>query len=179
MRQIGCPNRFRGDYSEDADDAVRIDVRQEPLANLLQDRIERFVASERGKEGVFRHFGADLDHIGAEELFGAYVVEVCAEVAKDTFFPTLTGDEPLDTVLQKVGERLLAHIYSDRIIRIFRVVAAESVRAPDLAHVFYDAGPAVGYSQLAALLGRAADRGEVAIDDRARAAEQFVSLCRG
>ncbi|HEY2660071.1 MAG TPA: TetR/AcrR family transcriptional regulator [Caulobacteraceae bacterium] len=114
-----------------------------------------------------------------EELFAAYVADSCNQVAEDAFAHGLRDDRPVEEVLQELGEKLLAHIYSDWSVNNFRVIVTESKRAPELAQVFYAAGPAVGRERLAAYFERAVRRGALSITDYGRAAEHFLGLCRG
>ena len=60
-----------------------------------------------------------------------------------------------------------------------QIVVAEAERTPDLARIFYQAGPAVGIDRLAAWLRRQTAAGQIAVDDAERAAGQFLALCRG
>ena len=112
-----------------------------------------------------------------EELFAAYVCEECGRFADDMF--ALEG--PLDVVsrLTAIGERFLGHLLSERSTRTYQLVVAEVHRTPELARVFYDAGPAVGIARLTQVLEEARAKGEIAADDCQVAAEQFMSLCRG
>jgi AcrR family transcriptional regulator len=114
-----------------------------------------------------------------EELFAAYVEDSCAEVAEDAFAHGLPDDRPVEEVLQRLGEKLLAHIYSDWSINNFRVIVTESKRAPELAQIFYAAGPAVGRERLAAYFERATARGALRVSDFNQAAEHFLGLCKG
>ena len=114
-----------------------------------------------------------------EELFAAYVEDSCSHVADDAFAHGLQDDRPVEEVLQRLGEKLMTHIYSDWSVNNFRVIVTESKRAPELAQVFYAAGPAVGRERLAGYFERAAARGALAINDYGQAAEHFLGLCKG
>lgn len=114
-----------------------------------------------------------------DELFATYIQDSCAKVAEDTFDHGVNDTDPVEVVLQGIGERLMTHIYSDASVNNFRLLVAEAKRAPDLARIFYKAGPAVGRERLAAYFERAVARGALAIDDCASAAEHFLGLCRG
>ena len=113
-----------------------------------------------------------------EELFEAQVREGCGRIAEEAF--ELLGDpRPIGVVLAQLGERYLAHLYSDWAVRTYRVVVAEAIRSPQLARIFYEAGPAVGLKRLEAYLEDARARGLVTIDDCQLAAGEFLTLCRG
>ncbi len=112
-----------------------------------------------------------------EALFEAHVRATCAQFALGLLdFPS---DRPVDEVLTRFGETYLAHLTEDRAVRMFQIVVAEADRSPELAKVFYEAGPAVGLSRLEAYLEEAKARGRIAPPDCALAASQFFSLCRG
>ena len=114
-----------------------------------------------------------------EELFEAQVRKDCARVAED-FVGLLQSDgRPIAEVLAQLGESYLRHLYSDWAVRTYRVVVAEAIRSPQLARIFYDAGPAVGLKRLETFLEDARARGLVKIDDCARAAGELLTLCRG
>jgi AcrR family transcriptional regulator len=114
-----------------------------------------------------------------EELFEAQVRKDCDRFAEEAFDPLLTEERPIAEVLTQLGERYLDHLYAGWAIRTYRVVVAEAVRSPQLAQIFYEAGPAVGLSKLEAYLERSRAENLVRIDDCAQAAGEFLTLCRG
>ena len=114
-----------------------------------------------------------------DELFAACVQEACGKITGDTFCLLLDDSQPVDAVLQRLGESFLGHIYSDWAVNSFRVIVTESRRAPELAQAFFAAGPAVGRERLAGYFERAVRRGVLTASDCGRAAEHFLGLCRG
>jgi AcrR family transcriptional regulator len=115
---------------------------------------------------------------GKEELFEAQVVQGCLRFESDAFV-LLDDAGPPEQVLAQFGERYLEKLYSDWAVQTYRIVVAEAVRSPELARIFYEAGPSVGLKRLEAYLTQAEARGLVRIDDRALAAGEFLTLCRG
>jgi len=113
-----------------------------------------------------------------EELFKAHIEQQCAQFADEIFGTILIDDQPVTEVLTRLGERYLNHIYADWAVQNFRLVIAEARRAPELARIFYAAGPAVGQDRLATYLEGAKRRGQIAAADCHRAASQFIALCR-
>ena len=113
-----------------------------------------------------------------EELFEAQVVEGCARFG-EAAFERLSEGGSIAEVLSAVGQHYLEKLYSDWAIQTYRVIVAEAVRSPQLARIFYEAGPAVGLKRIEAYLEQACARGEVKIDDCSLAAGEFFSLCRG
>ena len=113
-----------------------------------------------------------------EELFEAQVRKDCERFAEDAF-GQLSADLPIEQVLTSLGEQYLTHLYSGWAVRTYRVVVAEAVRSPQLARIFYEAGPAVGLRRLADYLEEARARGLIAIEDCTLGAGEFLTLCRG
>lgn len=114
-----------------------------------------------------------------EELFEAHIEERCSQFAETAFERLEDGEEPLKTALTALGERYLAHICSEESVRTLQLIMAESRRSPELAQMFYEAGPATGLDRLTRYLEKARGRGEFAAADCADAARVFLSMCRG
>jgi AcrR family transcriptional regulator len=113
-----------------------------------------------------------------EELFAAYIRDQCARFAEG-LFETDDGAPDFASQLSALGERFLSHLLSDWAVRTYQLVVAEARRNPDLAMVFYEAGPMEGLRRLTARLEEARARGAIVADDCGVAAEQFMVLCRG
>jgi len=111
-----------------------------------------------------------------EELFAAVVEQECA--AKVAMFNVEAGQTIAES-LTVIGERFIEHLMSDWTVRMFRVIVAEASRTPELARVFYEAGPSQGSRLLTEILEAARARGEIVADDCEVAAQQFMSLCKG
>ena len=90
-----------------------------------------------------------------------------------------SGDQDLEARLSMIGERFLSHVMSEWAVRMFQLVVSEAHRTPELARMFYEAGPAVGVARLTDMLEEARARGEIEAEDCGVAAQQFMSLCRG
>ena len=107
----------------------------------------------------------------------AHIRGVCTPFAAGLFdFPV---DRPVAEVLTRFGEGYVTQLMSDRAVRTFQIVVAEAGRTPELARIFYEAGPAVGLDHLQAYIAGAKARGQINPQDCALAAAQFFSLCRG
>ena len=81
-------------------------------------------------------------------------------------------------VLTQTALHFLRFITTDFGQRIFRICVAESERFPELGRKFYNSGPAVFRTEMAAYFQRAEARGQLRIDDYAMAADQFGELCK-
>jgi AcrR family transcriptional regulator len=111
-----------------------------------------------------------------QELFAAYVREECGRFAEGIFDGPADAD--LAARLTSIGERFLAHLMSDWAVRTYQLVVAEAHRTPELAAIFYEAGPADGFARMAEVMEEARARGEIVADDCDRAAQQFMALCK-
>jgi len=111
-----------------------------------------------------------------EALFEAHVRESCGKIG--AMIVDFSDDRPVPEVLRQVGERYLDRIYSDFAIRTYQVIVAECRRTPQLARIFFEAGPRVGHDRLAGYFELAMARGELEIADCDEAAWQFFGLCR-
>ena len=111
-----------------------------------------------------------------EALFEAHVRESCGKIG--ALIVDFSDERPVPEVLRQVGERYFDRIYSDFAIRTFQIIVAECHRTPQLAHIFFEAGPRVGHDRLASYFEIAMARGEVDIADCGEAAWQFLGLCR-
>jgi AcrR family transcriptional regulator len=111
-----------------------------------------------------------------EALFEAYIRESCGRIAAEIL--DFTDDQPPDVVLARFGERFLDRILGERTVRTFQIIVAEARRTPELARMFFTAGPSIGHDRLALYLREAAGRDELDIADCDEAAWQFLALCR-
>jgi AcrR family transcriptional regulator len=117
-----------------------------------------------------------------EALFEAYIEHACGQWRAWIFdLPDdgAVGAADLEAVLTDLGERFLGHLVTESSIRLLQLVIAEAQRAPELAHIFYDAGPGGGIARLSAFLEAAKVAGHIDPPDCRMAAQQFLSLCRG
>jgi AcrR family transcriptional regulator len=162
----------------------RRDQRREAILKVAQEvffeegyasaSMSTIAARLGGSKGTLYNYFKSKD-----ELFAAYVHDACAKVAEDAFDRLSNDEDPVEGVLQRLGEVLIAHISSDWAVRNFRLIVTECKRAPELARIFYDAGPALGRERLRAYFERAAARGALRITDFPRAVDHFFALCKG
>jgi len=111
-----------------------------------------------------------------EALFEAHIRESCGKIAAEIL--DFTEHRPPAEVLARFGERFLDRILGERTVRTFQIIVAEARRTPELARMFFTAGPSIGHDRLALYLQEAVGRGELAIADCDEAAWQFLALCR-
>lgn len=88
-------------------------------------------------------------------------------------------DRSLEQRLCAFGEATLGFITSDPAIDFYAVLAGDLRRHPDLARLFYDAGPGQTRASLTEILDDAVGRGELDLSDPARGADQLFGLWQG
>jgi AcrR family transcriptional regulator len=113
-----------------------------------------------------------------EELFEAYVRRHCAWQQEAIMAAFLAPGADLRTVLQTLGRNLLQVGLTGIGLRNFRLVVAESHRAPEIGRAFYEAGPGTGAMRMAGGIAKAVADGRLRPCDPMKAAHQFVGLCQ-
>ena len=74
-------------------------------------------------------------------LFAAYVGQQCHQKLEQVFSPNQLEGTPVE-VLTGIGSRMMAMMLSPTGLTVHRVVTSEAQKFPELAKIFYDAGPA-------------------------------------
>ncbi len=121
---------------------------------------------------VYSHFG-DKDG-----LLSAVVQAHCdQEVPLQLFEPA--PDVPLQERLLDIARAFFTMICDPHAIAGHRLACMPQGLSPGLSQLFWEAGPARIQDALASLLHRRSEAGELAIDDPALAATQFLSLVKG
>jgi len=110
-------------------------------------------------------------------LFMEIAKSECRRVA-DEAEALIHDAAPVAQVLHLAAERIVGFMMSSFGARMFRVAVAESENFPAMAQDFYQSGPLMIRERLSTYLRKAVDRGELAIDDVALAADQFAQLCK-
>jgi AcrR family transcriptional regulator len=113
-----------------------------------------------------------------EELFEAQVRDMCSFPA-DRLLNALPGDAPPEEALSEFGRSYLSHLYSEPTVKLFRILVAEAHRIPELARLFWEAGPARGRKALAEYFAVATSNGVLDVADCELAADRFLNLCKG
>lgn len=83
-----------------------------------------------------------------------------------------------EQVLTVAATRMVEFFLSDFGMRVFRICVAESDRFPELGREFYENGPALARARMVEYFHEAEARGELRIDDKELAADQFAELCK-
>lgn len=106
------------------------------------------------------------------------VARVECERQASTAHDTIDMSGPPRDVMGQAGRHFLRFITSKLGQQIFRICVAESDRFPEIGRHFYASGPAVMRAEMAAYFEVAEDRGEMKIENRPLAADQFGELCK-
>lgn len=135
--------------------------------------IEDVAAGARvSKVTVYNHFGDKLT------LFEACVRRAVSIMEQGLIQSPLKGASLPDS-LYAMGVPLLRFLTSEQMVAFDRSLAVEASRHPELATRFFEAGPYYCRAKLADMIASGRDRGEIAIDDPVRGAEDVVGLWLG
>ena len=110
-------------------------------------------------------------------LFMEVATTECQRQASDALNRIDMEAEPADVLLQ-TGRHFLGFITPKFGLQIFRICVAEADRFPELGQKFYASGPAVMRAKMAAYFEKAEARGQLLIEDRILAVDQFGELCK-
>lgn len=130
------------------------------------------VAARAGvsKATIYAHFE------GKDQLFAAIMHRRC-----EASFVFATPDDGFDAAktFTIYAERLLTLLMTPDALALYRVVVAESARAPELAQAFYETGPLRGKTAISASVARLQAKGELVADaDPMVIADQFIGMLR-
>jgi TetR/AcrR family transcriptional regulator of autoinduction and epiphytic fitness len=112
-----------------------------------------------------------------EHLFVA-LIEREREAQKRGAYEALDEDPDLAHALTNFGERLIRLLVGEFAMSAHRIVIGVAERMPDLGREFYENGPMQGAQRIAGYLDRKVADGQLAIEDTALAAMQFLDLCQ-
>ncbi|QKX15960.1 TetR/AcrR family transcriptional regulator [Microbulbifer sp. YPW1] len=132
------------------------------------------VAGEAGvsKLTVYSHFS------DKETLYIAAIEAKCENLMPLPMF-TLEADGSAAEMLQKIGEAFLEMIYSEDSLRLMRLINAMGADDPDMAKLFYDAGPQRTQNAMASFFQRANELKQLNVPDPDHAAELFFGMLQG
>lgn len=132
------------------------------------------VASDAGvsKVTIYNRFGDKAGLLAA--CVGAECERMQAEIGLDR-----DDGRSLTERLNAFGTTLVTFLQSPEHVGFDRMISMEGVRSPELARLFFDAGPKRMQAALVAVLAQATTTGEVEADDPREAAEHLVGLWKG
>ncbi|MCT4608936.1 MAG: TetR/AcrR family transcriptional regulator [Pelagimonas sp.] len=110
-------------------------------------------------------------------LFMEVAMNQCVAQAEQSLM-NIDTSRPARQVLTDLGHQLLEFMTSDLGLQIFKVFLAEAERFPDIGKKFYQSGPMVTHNAIVAYFEEAQARGELSIEDKHIASDQFITLCK-
>jgi len=115
-----------------------------------------------------------------EALFFAVIEKGCSNTISQVKAIQASADS-IDKVLAEIGYTYLKFTLSREGLALFRTVAAEAIRFPNIADAFYTAGPKMTLEIISEHIARAADRNEIKVQSIGveQAASLFISMLRG
>lgn len=131
------------------------------------------VAKEAGvsKATLYAHFESK------DRLFSALVKLECAQLFSDGVDQGLENLSPAEG-LTLIGRHFVGLLMSPKALAGHRIVVAEAARFPDLARIFYQAGPGPTIARVADYLRRLNAVSALDVPDPALAAEQFLGMLK-
>lgn len=131
------------------------------------------IAADAGvsKQTVYKHF-TDKDQLFREIVL--HVTERAQLFVDELVSRPSTGD--LEADLRELAHRHLAAVVQPEVLQLRRLVIGEADRFPDLAHAYYERGPGLVLSALAARFRDLGEQGLLRVDDPDLAANHFAWL---
>ena len=114
-----------------------------------------------------------------ELLFEAVMQQRCQRVLAPLRDLRSSDDDDFESLLAGFGSRFLTRIYEAGALDVHRLIQSEGGRFPELAEVFFRAGPDNVVEELRATLDRFAASGLIECGDLYLAAGQFLGMVRG
>jgi AcrR family transcriptional regulator len=123
------------------------------------------------KQTVYSHYGSK------EDLFTAAIGDKCISYDLDPESIAQLGNA--EDALMTIAHRFVKMIYSEEGIKLHRTCIAQAETHPQLAKLFFEAGPVHTRSVIAELLASFDSKGELSVEKPAIAAAQFLNIIQG
>lgn len=132
------------------------------------------IAAEAGvsKLTVYSHFR------NKEELFHETISAKCNEHWPEVLFD-LSTRQPLADTLKRIGRGFLDLVFSEDVLRMYRLMSAEGAGQSRFGQLFWEFGPERTLLRFSQLLEAAHRNGELQVPDARQAASQFFVLLKG
>ena len=127
------------------------------------------------KVTVYKHFS------GKDEMFDAGVRAQQDQLnrARSHSPAPVSTSEPLRSQLVRFGVATMTYVSSPGPVDFYAILSGELRRRPDLARIFYQAGPGQTRKELAGLLTAARERGDLDVQDPLDAADELFGMWQG
>jgi TetR/AcrR family transcriptional repressor of mexJK operon len=120
------------------------------------------------KATLYKYFPAK------DALIAGLMDQVVQIISRQAPMPDL-DDLPIEQALHRIGIGFAEGVCGPAAVALLRLSLGEYGRFPELARVVWDHGPAVTYANFQRFLAERERRGELAVEDRQLAAEQFIA----
>ena len=124
------------------------------------------------KQTVYSHFSSK------EQLFSEAIHITIAKYFPDAALE-MVEVHTLESDLYAVAETYARLLLSDKAIAMHRVRVAAAAKGPELAQIFWQAGPLEMNQKLEDFLRTWVEKGELAIDNIEKASGQLITLLKG
>ncbi|MBD9596935.1 TetR/AcrR family transcriptional regulator [Ensifer sp. ENS05] len=131
------------------------------------DEIAR--AARVSKPTLYAHFGSK------ERLFLTILEETLDKIASPLLGAEVDG-LPIEQVLRRHARAYARAVLSPDMLSFNRLLVGEAVRFPEMAHQYYEAGPAAAYAAVSAFLRRRVDSGEIECEDCPAVARMYGAM---
>jgi AcrR family transcriptional regulator len=169
ISEISRPESLKSDLRRRAIlDVARAIFLQEGYAAASMSNIAARLGGSKGT--LYNYFRSK------EELFAAFMTDMCAGVAQALFDNLPDFDGELRPALIKAGEAFVGLILSDPLAAIQRLVIGEAGRFPELGRIFYENGPKRGETRLGDYFQGAIDAGLLRPGDPLAMGKRFKQL---
>ena len=114
-----------------------------------------------------------------EELFGAFMEEICAAQAAVYFdrLPPLGEGKSVREGLIDLGVTLLTFLLQDDdMVAAHRLVVAETGRSPEIGRLFYESGPQRGVARFTEIFRAAMSTGRIPVNDPKMVGQRLKDL---
>lgn len=115
---------------------------------------------------------------GKDQLFTQMVAGYCDE-QKEAVAEIEDEHLPIGEALNRILMTLMRYLAHPRAIVFSAMIVGQAARFPELGRIFVQSGAMELQGQLAGVLRRAADRGELEVEDPALVAELLIAMVRG
>ena len=159
--------------SEEKRDAILSAAGSLFLENGLDRTSMDAVAQRAGvsKQTVYSHFA------GKEDLLTACVGNKLETY--DVAAANHIGRGPMRETLVQLAERFLSLIHDEAVVQMYRVIIGSVQAHPELAQLFFEAGPMRAMGTFRQVLAHHAEVGELAIDDLDQAVDMLLGMLTG
>jgi TetR/AcrR family transcriptional repressor of mexJK operon len=115
---------------------------------------------------------------GKEQLFTEMVAGYCDE-QKAAVAEIEDEHLPIGDALNRILTTLMRYLAHPRALAFSTMIVGQSARFPELGRIFVETGAVELQGQLAGVLRRAAERGELEVEEPALVAELLIAMVRG